>query len=64
MSKFFYAKLAGINIRKNARVYLPYLLTCIFTVAGYYMMNALSANPAAADSPDQPHRIAPGRTDG
>ena len=45
MSKFFYAKLAGINIRKNARVYLPYLLTCIFTVAGYYMMNALSANP-------------------
>ena len=45
MNKFFYAKLAGMNIRKNARVYVPYLLTCIFTVAAYYMMRALAANP-------------------
>ncbi len=45
MNKFFYAKLAGVNIRKNAKVYVPYLLTCIFTVAAYYMMSALSMNP-------------------
>jgi len=45
MNKFFYAKLAGMNIRKNARVYVPYLLTCIFTVAAYYMMRALAVNP-------------------
>ena len=49
MSKFFYAKLAAINIRKNARIYLPYLLTCIFTVAAYYMMGALSVNPGIDD---------------
>ncbi len=45
MNNFFYAKLAGVNIRKNAKVYVPYLLTCIFTVAAYYMMSALSMNP-------------------
>lgn len=49
MNKFFYARLAAINIRKNARVYVPYLLTCIFTVAAYYMISALSANPGIED---------------
>ena len=49
MSKFFYAKLAATNIRKNAQIYLPYLLTCIFTVAAYYMMGALSVNPGIDD---------------
>lgn len=41
MNKFFYARLAAVNMRKNARVYVPYLLTCIFTVAAYYMISAL-----------------------
>lgn len=49
MNKFFYVRLAGMNIRKNARVYVPYLLTCIFTVAAYYMMRALAANPGIDD---------------
>lgn len=49
MNKFFYAKLAATNIRKNARVYVPYLLTCIFTVAAFYMIYALSLNPGIDD---------------
>ncbi len=44
-NKFFYAKLAAVSIRKNARLYLPYLLTCVFTVAAYYILAALSLNP-------------------
>lgn len=42
MRKLFYAKLAANNLRKNAKSYLPYLLTCIATVAMFYIMVALS----------------------
>ncbi len=44
MSGSFYPKLAATNIRKNARNYVPYILTCIFTVAMYYIMKSLSMN--------------------
>ena len=30
------------NIRKNAKVYVPYILTCLGTVAMYYMIGFLS----------------------
>ncbi|MEG0768118.1 MAG: FtsX-like permease family protein, partial [Clostridia bacterium] len=40
----FYAKLAAINIRNNAKVYVPYLLTCIGTVMMYAILFALSQN--------------------
>lgn len=45
MSRFFYARLAADNIRKNARTYVPYILTCIVTVMMFYMMSSLSVNP-------------------
>jgi putative ABC transport system permease protein len=38
MSKLFYARLAAVNIRKNSKIYLPYILSSIFTVAMFYMM--------------------------
>lgn len=41
---FFYAKLAASNIRKNSRLYLPYLLACICTVAMFYIMLFISTN--------------------
>lgn len=41
----FYAKLAFTNIRKNGKFYYPYLLTCIFTIAMYYIMLFISYNP-------------------
>lgn len=44
MKRFFYFRLAAVNIRKNGKAYLPYLLTCILTVAMYYIMKSLSLN--------------------
>ncbi|AYD39392.1 ABC transporter permease [Clostridium fermenticellae] len=44
MSKPFYSKLALINIRKNSKTYIPFILTCIFTVMMFYIMQSLSLN--------------------
>lgn len=44
MNDKFYHRLAASNIRKNSRTYFPYILTCIFTVAMYYIMKSLSLN--------------------
>ncbi len=46
---FFYAKLAGGNLKKNRQTYLPYLLTCICTVIVFYMMASLSGNSRLAE---------------
>lgn len=40
-----FPKLAAGNIRKNAKTYLPYILTCILTISMYYIMKSLSLNP-------------------
>lgn len=45
MNKGFYARLAADNIRKNAKTYVPYIITCIVTVMMFYMVNSLSTNP-------------------
>lgn len=42
MNKFFYSKLALNNIKKNSRTYFPYILTCICTIAMFYIMSFLS----------------------
>lgn len=44
MHKHFYLKLALVNIRKNGKLYFPYLLTGIGTVMMFYIMHALSVN--------------------
>lgn len=44
MSKFFYAKLALTNINKNQKTYLPFILTCIGTIAMFYIMHFISSN--------------------
>ncbi|MDE5855267.1 MAG: ABC transporter permease [Ruminococcus sp.] len=44
MNSTFYPKLASSNIRKNARTYIPYIITCILTIAMYYIMKSLSLN--------------------
>lgn len=49
MKHGFYTKLAFTNIRNNRRVYIPYILTCIFTVMMYYLMLSLSKNPGFGD---------------
>ena len=45
MKRGFYRKLAAGNIRKNNKTYLPYIVTCIVTVAIFYIMRSLTRNP-------------------
>lgn len=42
MSRFFYAKLAWENLKKNRSLYLPYILTAIGMSAMYYIMQAIT----------------------
>lgn len=42
MSKFFYAKLAIINLKRNSKTYIPYTLTCIGTIIMFYNMCSLT----------------------
>lgn len=42
MSRFFYAKLASENLKKNKSLYLPYILTAIGMSAMYYIMLAIT----------------------
>lgn len=51
MNRLFYPKLAATNIKKNAKTYVPYILTCIFTVAMFYMIRSLALNEGIA--PDE-----------
>lgn len=45
MSKFFYPKLGLTNINKQRKTYIPYILTCICTIAMFYIMHFISGNP-------------------
>lgn len=51
MTKFFYARLAATNIRKNAQTYVPYILTGIGTVMMFYIICTLSQNSGFNDMP-------------
>ena len=44
MNKGFYWKMAFDGLKKNKRMFFPYLLTCIMTTAMFYIMNSLSHN--------------------
>lgn len=44
-SMFFYPKLAAANMKKNKRIYGPYLLATIFSGAVYYILRSLCLNP-------------------
>lgn len=45
MNKSFYGSLAINNIKKNARNYIPYMLTCIVCIMIFYIMMAIVYNP-------------------
>ncbi len=45
MKKGFYLRLALDGMRKNRRLYLPYLLTCAGMVMMFYILCALSGSP-------------------
>ena len=46
MKPTFYPRLAWMGIKKNARLYLPYLLSCAFMAAVLYVISALAATPS------------------
>lgn len=50
MKTFFYPRLALSNIKKNAKIYVPYLLTSTFTVMMFYVVHSLSMNQGLRDS--------------
>lgn len=45
MNHHFFHRLAVNNIKKNSKTYIPYILTCIMTVAMFYIVKSLSMNP-------------------
>lgn len=46
MRKGFFARLALQSIQKNRKVYFPYILTAVVTVAMLYIITSLSRNPS------------------
>lgn len=44
MSRGFYWKIAVSNIKNNRKTYIPYMLTCILTIAMFYMILSLAGN--------------------
>lgn len=44
MTKSFYFKMAGKNIINNRSGYIPYMFTCIMTIAMFYIMKSLTYN--------------------
>lgn len=46
MKRLFYPRLAITNIKKNAKTYVPYLLTCIFTISLFYIIVSITHNPS------------------
>lgn len=42
MNKFFYSKLAVQNLKNNRKTYVPYILTCIFTTAMFFVVGTIT----------------------
>lgn len=49
MNKLYYSKLAVNNIKKNGKLYFPYILTCIGSVMMFYIICALFQNSQLGD---------------
>ena len=48
MKKGFYIKLASQSIRKNGKIYFPYIITCIGMVMMFYIISFLSSSESIA----------------
>ena len=51
MNNMFFPRLALINIRKNGKFYVPYMITCISTVAMFYIMRMISLDEGIEKMP-------------
>lgn len=52
MNKLFYPKLALSNMKKNGKFYFPYLITCVITIAMFYIMGSIATDPGIKTLPD------------
>ena len=57
MRNRYYAKLAWDNIRKNAKIYIPYIITSILTAAMLYIIRSLATNPDYEKLPRGSHSL-------
>ena len=57
MRNRYYARLALENIKKNAKIYIPYLITSILTAAMLYIIRSLAMNPDYAKLPRGSHTL-------
>lgn len=51
MNKFFYPKLALVNLKKNGNTYIPYILTCIGSIMAFYTMVSIHSNKGLDQMP-------------
>ncbi len=51
MKSGFYAKMAWTGMRKNKRLYTPYILTCIGMVMMFYIVSFLTSSSVLAETP-------------
>ena len=51
MSRVFYPRLAVSTIKKNGKFYFPYILTCICTIAMFYIMCFIKSNEGINNMP-------------
>ncbi len=51
MNKLFYPKIALSNLKKNANIYIPYLITAICSVMTFYIMSSISQNEGILKMP-------------
>jgi putative ABC transport system permease protein len=49
MIKSLYPKLAFLNIRKNGKLYIPYILSSVITIAMFYIMCSITFNKDAIE---------------
>ncbi len=50
MNKFFYLKLAFLNIKSNRKIYVPYILSSIFVIMMFYIMSSITSSPITKNS--------------
>lgn len=51
MGNGFYLKMAADSIRKNGKMYFPFIISCISTIMMTYIIQALSTNPGLSEIP-------------
>ncbi|MFD1450056.1 ABC transporter permease [Oceanobacillus sojae] len=51
MRNSFYLKMAADSIRKNGKMYFPFIISCISTIMMTYIIQALSTNPGLSEIP-------------